>query len=384
MEQKEKFIIVGLIGVAVVCAFLLIQSAGDRQQLTHERDELKKENVSLTLKIDRFTADLRAYQDKINSLNADLDKAYQDKAEFEKKYILVNKAREELVEKLKSQARPALAVQETQQSSAPQANDVYWADILKTKTDLELQLNNLRGELKKLQIDNEQLQREKGSFELELNNLKREKDDLSRQLDYNKKLLDSLAQELVREKNDKTQIQDSYKLIRNENSVLTRQINRLNLRKVDLERKLQEANEERSNLEHRAQEMEVMLTERLNQINNLKERIESVRSGEPLKGQKQESVNLPAIVVKPKDPAYYHQDDTGSSLIGKIMAVNKENNFVIIDLGEEAGVKVGDTLRVYRNDKPIANIEVTQVRRNISACDIKQQGSTIKIGDTVR
>ena len=248
---------------------------GDKQQLTRERDELKKENVSLASKIDRLTVDLRGYQDKIHSLNVELEKAYQDKIEFEKKYTLANKDREELVEKLKTQARPVPVVQEVQQSFTPQTNDAYWAGILKAKADLEFQLNNARGELKKLQIDNEQLQREKASFELELNNLKRENDDLSRQLDYNKKLLDSLAQELVREKNDKTQIQDSYKLIRNENSVLTRQINSLNLRKADLERKLQETNEQRVSLEHRAKEMEAKLTERLNQINNLKERIES-------------------------------------------------------------------------------------------------------------
>jgi len=306
---------------------------------------------------------------------------------LDKKYEQANKAREELVEKLKTQMhQPRVASQETQQSFTPQTNDAYWAGILKAKTDLEFQLNNVRVDLKKLQIDNEQLQREKSAFELELNNLSRERDDLSRQLDYNKKLLDSVAQELVREKNDKTQIQDSYKLIRNENSVLSRQISSLNTRKTDLERKLQEIQEEKSGLERRASEMESMLTERLSQINNLKERIENAKSGvkDAVKAEKKDAVELPAIVVKPKTPAPQNQDDTGSSLIGRIMAVNKDNNFVIIDLGEEAGTKVGDSFRVYRNDKPIANIEAIQVRRNISACDIKKQGSAIKIGDTVR
>ena len=165
---------------------------------------------------------------------------------------------------------------------------------------------------------------------------------------------------------------------------MSRQITSLNTRKADLERKLQEIQDEKTGLERRASEMESMLTERLNQINNLKERIESAKAGGPVKEEKKESVDLPAIVVKPKDPAPYNQDDTGSSLMGRIMAVNKDNNFVIIDLGEEAGVKVGDSFRVYRNDKPIANIEAIQVRRNISACDIKKQGSAIKIGDSVR
>jgi len=79
MEQKAKIIIVGLIGITVACAFLLIQSLGDKQQLARERDELKSENTSLTSKIDKLTGDLRGYQSKISSLTEELQKAYQDK-----------------------------------------------------------------------------------------------------------------------------------------------------------------------------------------------------------------------------------------------------------------------------------------------------------------
>ena len=384
MEQKAKFIIVGLIGVTVVCAFLVIQSLGIKQQLTREKDELKSENISLTAKIDKLTGSLRSYESKISSLSNDLEKAYQEKAELDKKYEIANKAREELVEKLKARAQqPQVIMREPQQSPAPQANDAYWAGILKAKTDLELQLGNVRNDLKNLQIDNEQLQREKSNFELELNGLMRERDDLSRQLDYNKKLLDSLAQELVREKNDKTQIQDSYKIIRNENAVLSRQLASLNTRKTDLERKLQEMDSEKNTLARRVSEMESMLAGRLTQINTLKDGIGSVNAP-AVREESKGSVELPAIVVKPKDSAAPGTEETGSTLMGKVMAVNKENNFVIIDLGEEAGVKVGDAFRIYRKDKPIANVEVIQVRRNISACDIKKQGVVIKIGDTVR
>jgi chromosome segregation ATPase len=387
MESKAKFIIVGLIGVTVICLFLFVQSFGAKQQLARERDELKAENTSLTAKMDKLSSSLRGYESRINFLTEELNKVSQEKADLDKKYELTNKAREELIEKLKSQARQQPQAFKTQESQQPsftsQSNDAYWADILKLKTDLEIQLANVRSELKTLQINNEQLQRDKGTFNLELSNLKHERDDLSRQLDYNKKLLDSMAQELVREKNDKTQIQDSYKLIRNENALLTRQLSSLNDRKANLEKDLQGLKEDRGSLERRISEMESMLTDKLTQINGLKNRIESVKSGVPVDMEK-EAVELPAIVVKPKVTSPKQQEETGSTSMGRVMAVNKENNFVIIDLGEEAGVKVGDALRVYRSDNPIANVEVIQVRRNISACDIKKQGSAIKIGDTVR
>ena len=386
MEQKAKMIIAGLIGVAAICLFLFIQTFGIKQQLTRERDDLKSENTSLTAKVDKLSSNLRGSEEKIRSLSSDLDRVSQEKAELDRKYELIKREREELAEKLKNQKQKQTEnTDRDSQSFVPQTDDAYWAGILKAKTDLEFQLSNVRNDLRTLQINNEQLQRDKSTSEIELNNLKREKADLSRQLDYNKKLLDSIAQELVREKNDKTQIQDSYKTIHNENAILSRQLASLNTRKVNLERNLQELNEDKNVLKRRISEMESMLTDKLTQINGLKGRIEGAKSGTPaVVEEKKESIELPAIVVKPQSGASGVQQEPGSNLIGRVMAVNKDNNFVIIDLGEESGVKVGDALRVYRADKPIANIEAIQVRRNISACDIKKQGTPIKIGDIVR
>ncbi|MFA5287186.1 MAG: hypothetical protein WC394_02820 [Candidatus Omnitrophota bacterium] len=384
MEQKAKFIIIGLIGVTVICLFLFIQALGAKQQLTRERDDLKSENTSLTAKIDKLASNLRGYEEKIQSLSSELDGVSQEKAELDRKYELIRKEREALAEKLKNQKQKQSENADREpQGFISRADDAYWASILKAKTDLEFQLGNVRNELRALQINNEQLQRDKSTSEIELNNLKRERADLSRQLEYNKKLLDSIAQELVREKNDKTQIQDSYKTIHNENSILSRQLASLNTRKVNLERNLQGLKEDKDTLKRRVSEMESMLTEKLTQINGLKGRIEGVKSGMPVEEIK-ESIELPAIVVKPQPGAPGGQEEFGATLMGRVMAVNKDNNFVIIDLGDDAGIKVGDALRVYRADKPIANIEAMQVRRNISACDIKKQGAPIKIGDIVR
>ncbi len=385
MEQKAKLIIVGLIGVTVICLFLFIQALGGKQQLTRERDDLKAENTSLTAKVEKLSVNLRGYEERIRSLSTDLDKVSQEKAELDRKYELVKKERETLAEHIKKQKQkePESSGQESQ-SYVPKTDDAYWAGILKAKTELEFQLGTVRNELRTLQINNEQLQRDKSTSEIELNNLKREKADLSRQLDYNKKLLDSIAQELVREKNDKTQIQNSYKTIHNENAILSRQLSSLNTRKVNLERNIQELNEDKNLLKRRISEMESMLTDKLTQINGLKGRIENVKSGAAPVEEKQESIELPAIVVKPQAGASGTEEPQGATLMGKVMAVNKDNNFVIIDLGDEAGLKVGDSLRVYRADKPIANIEAIQVRRNISACDIKKQGTPIRIGDIVR
>ena len=57
---------------------------------------------------------------------------------------------------------------------------------------------------------------------------------------------------------------------------------------------------------------------------------------------------------------------------------------MIIDLGQDAGIKMGDTFKVYKQGKAIGTIEVVQVRQTISACDIKEEITAIEAGDTVR
>ena len=70
--------------------------------------------------------------------------------------------------------------------------------------------------------------------------------------------------------------------------------------------------------------------------------------------------------------------------LGKILSVNQENNFVIVDLGASSGIRIGDTLSVYRGTKYIASLEVIQVRKDICAADIREKGAKIKAGDIIR
>jgi len=385
MEQKAKLIIIGLIIVTIASLALLVQVSSTKQELIRERDDLKTENTKLNSNLDKLKSSISSYESRITSLSGDLANVNQQKADLEKRYELVNRAREDLIQKLKEQQSQKPSVTESRVEYTPQNNDAYWAEVLRAKNEMELQLNNVRAELKSLQMSNEQLQREKSNIELDLNSLKREKEDLKRQIEYNQKLVESISKELVTEKNDKTQIQDSYKLVRNENAMLSRQLQSLNNRKINLDKKIQELTESKGSLERRLSEMESMLTDRVTQIEQFKGKVEAVKTGEPVEGrEKKESVELPAIVVRPQADQPSRSVNPDAGFIGRVLAVNKDNNFVIIDLGQDSGLKVGDAFKIYRDEKPVASVEVTQVRRSISACDIKKEMSPIKIGDTVR
>ena len=377
MQDKTKFIIIGLIGLLVISIFIGLQAFGGKQVAERERDALKKENDSLAMKVNESFQEGQRFRDKLNGLSEAMDKVTQEKDELQGKYLAVMKEREELAEKLK--VKPAVA---TMASPAPLADDAYWAGILKDKTDLELQIDNLRKDFRDMQIKNEELQRDKATLELEVRNQMRERQDYKRQMEYNQKLMDSISQDLVREKNDKFQIEDSLKTIKAENLTLRSQLKSLNNRKIVLERKLAGLQAKSVNLEKGFNQMGDVLKDKMSQIDSLKRQVEPARvSTFPLE-KKEESVELPAIVVRPQ--AGVAVEEAPSSLSGKVIAVKRDNNFVIVDLGENDGLAVGNTLQVFRNTEMIADIEIIQARKDISACDIKKETTPIKIGDAVR
>jgi len=386
MEQRTKFIIIGLAGFSVICLLLFAQAISQKQILVRESSDLKSENAALLSKSGQLENDLRANQGKIESLKAERDNGVDELNNLQSKYESAVKARDELIEKLKaqSQRQQEMGVSHAPVTQVSEGNDAYWGQILKAKTDLELQLANIRVDLKSMQISNESLQRQKSVLEMDVNSLRNEKKDLLRQLDYNQKLLDSMSQEVVREKNDKVGIQGTFKTLSASNEVLNRQLKSLSGRKMILDQKIQNLQEGKSTVEKRLNEMDVMLTDRISQIDSLKNELDAIKSGKPVAAleKKRESVELPAIVVR-SSPSLGKAEEA-PVFGGKILAINADNNFVVIDLGASSGVKIGDSFNVYRAQKVIGSIAVIQVRDNISACDIKRTSAPLRIGDNIK
>ncbi len=70
----------------------------------------------------------------------------------------------------------------------------------------------------------------------------------------------------------------------------------------------------------------------------------------------------------------------------QVLSVNRQFNFVVINLGMRDRVKVGDTLRVEQNGKLTGRIKVEKLYENFSACSILEEAAPNKIneGDLVR
>jgi chromosome segregation ATPase len=384
MLQKTKLIIIGLGLLFFISVIINLQVYRAQRIAEQERQALQGDNSSLNKQLETAKGSNRQLDEQLSQLKRDVERIQKEKEEVARRYEMVNKEKEELIEKLKAKA--SQQVEEKKPTAPPSAGEeAYWAGVLKTKTDLELQLATLKSELKDLQITSEQLNREKGIVDLELKNFTRENQDLKQKVAYDQKVIDSISQELVREKSSKMQLEESAKFTKSENNVLRKQLRSLSSRKIDLERKVDELQTRSRSIEDNYSKLETILKEKILQLGEFKKQMDATRpEGLPQQApvMQSDSVELPPIVVRPQQQDAYRQESTQRT--AEVLLVNRENNFVVISFGDESGLKVGDILQVYRDARPIASIEVIQLRRNFSACDIKREDVSIKVGDKVK
>ncbi|MBN1912827.1 MAG: hypothetical protein JW788_00345 [Candidatus Omnitrophica bacterium] len=396
MDEKKKFLItVAAFGAALLMAvFFILQIYNAKVILEREKEILVSENTSLGQKVEGLHKDKKALEEKITALENDLGKITQQKDAVQKERDearrqceLIIKEKEELLAEIDDLRLKQSPGTEKTDSNISFAQDAYWAQVLKEKTDLAAQIDSLRAELRDLHINNEQLKAEKSSLELDFSNILREKQDFEQQL----KKLDVAAYELLQEKNTNFQLRDNIKSIKGENSNLRKELKILTNYKLRLEGRIKQLEEEREGLERKFNEMQIFLENRLSQASDIRSELDNLRyqTQKETKSTEQKkdysAIELPPIVVR---PAAEGASDSLAALpgfyAGKIISVNRENNFVIIDLGQDDGVRRGDIFKIYRKNQEMGTIEVIQVRKDISACDIKEENVAIKAGDSVK
>jgi hypothetical protein len=70
---------------------------------------------------------------------------------------------------------------------------------------------------------------------------------------------------------------------------------------------------------------------------------------------------------------------------GKVLAINPDHGFVVVDLGRADGLPSGAMLQVVHGDQAIATLSVLEIRDVMAACNIKDvaDGQKIEINDPV-
>ena len=225
--------------------------------------------------------------------------------------------------------------------------------------------------------------------EEELSDLKIKERVTEAELEKSKKKISALELQI---KDDQTKIDtltqqlEQEKAARQEGLTETEQLRtdleqQKNLRS-DLENKLVQAKDDGKRLQAQLKELESKKSELETKIKEME-------------AKSQEGVELGTIVVSPETaiPAQAAMEvrpekkenvpfssSTPKALEGKILVVNKEYNFVVINLGSRDGVDLGDKFFVYHNNKYIGDIQIEKIHDSMAAAgfsspDIKDKVS---------
>lgn len=225
------------------------------------------------------------------------------------------------------------------------------------------------------------LENQKRLTEGKLEESKKTAADLQLKLQEAKTKMDSLTDELAQEKSARTETSnqlEQYKSDLQQQKSLRR----------DLEEKLKGAQEEGKKIKEQLKIIQQQKTALEEKIKNAEVGSEGVELGEVVVN------NEPVVTIEnpaksKSGPAVKEKAGKKTAaqekiLEGKIMVVNREFNFVVINLGSKDNVKVGDEFSVSRDGKSIGDVKVEKVHETMSAAGfIPQLKDLIKENDKI-
>lgn len=395
MQDKIKYIVIGL---AVLVILIVIMFLGLKvKALEKERQMLQDQNAGLNQQVSTMTADNAKLQKKVQEVSKTLEEASAQRADLQKKYDVLVQERDALaseITRLKDDTAKAVAVasaaaQPAAAPVAPSLNDAYLAGLLKQKADLEVQVSMMRDQFAALKAANDKLILEKNELSAEVGNLTRETQDIQQTSVYNQKMVDNLTQELAREKTDKLEIAKRLKSLKADNRQLRMQIQTLGDRKLSLEKKLADMQSKNSALESSLASMELYVKQQMFKMDDIRAQMEDARGASAARPVQQEkragkkdAIQLPPIVVRPQQQSTAPKADFGTQ--ARIISVDRDNNFVVVNIGQANDLKTGDVLQVFRDGQAIGSVQVIQTRERIAACDITEEKSPLRAGDLVK
>lgn len=207
--------------------------------------------------------------------------------------------------------------------------------------------------------DLETVKVEKRAVQENLEKSRRTTDELNIQLKDAYKKAESLNRQLEEAKREKDQVYAQTESLMK-----------------DLQSKLQQKDDEKRGLEQRQTQMQ-------NEIDNLQAKIQSLQAEKAAEPKKE--VELGKIVVATEQASAQIRPQAAPPLEGKVLVVNKDYDFAVINLGSRDGVNIGQTFSVSCDNKDIGDIQVEKIQDTMSACAFvsKEIKNKVKEGDRV-
>ncbi len=384
MDKKIRILLVcvGLASLATVgiAVWTYFSAQNEVGKYARKQGELEKQTKYLQEKLNTSQEETNSWRRKSESVSATLDKLGKEYTLLKTEYDSLLQEKNSLVEQRDSLAEQnqqldeqleqlnqlyAQALEEAK-SAAP---DASLSALLEEKADLEAEVTELK---RKISLQEEQIATmamageagAAGGETLPWQNLQKEVTMLEGKLEQARNASQGLEGELARAK---TQLQAAVE----ERDRLAGQL-----------AKIQET------LAQRLTELNQALSQTKEQTQTAAEEISQPQIPKPA------AIQLSPIIVKagpvlsetltkasvvPAAPTLHkaeisEEEEQGEpqGLAGRIITVNDQYKFVVIDIGRDDGVEDKMRFAVYRQGKKVGNIEVIETRKNIAACDIKE------------
>jgi len=267
-------------------------------------------------------------------------------------------------------------------------SDMFVAEMLKQRAGLEMEIDRLKNNMIPKDQEISRLKAESENKDIRLSALQKEKASIRQKLKNTEQVAQILSGDLLKEKNALNEDRAMSEKIAMENNALRSKISEFD----DIAKEYNGLLAEKENMKTKIARLESDIEYKDREIDKIKIALQkSAAMSQETRAEayhSPEEVDLPPIVAqktaKLTSPSLERISES-SELKGRVVTINKEHNFVVIDLGKQDGINIGNKFNVYRGDAFLGSVEIIQARDRIAAADIKDltEGMSIEINDTV-
>lgn len=220
----------------------------------------------------------------------------------------------------------------------------------------ERQLFLVKSEKQQLEEQLRELTEAKDQLEADVVKLTEQADQIAQQLAEERQAKDTLAKSVDNRQLEIDRLGKDLAQARSERETLTTQITQLQTQQQELQQRLADTEKAKGELEAKVLEL----------------------SGTP-------TVELDKIVVK-SDEATSAPAASRAQGEGQVIVVNREYDFIVMDLGKKQGLQVGQEFQIMRGDEVLGRVKVEKVYEELSAAAIlpESKKDSIREGDLVR
>ena len=333
------------------------------ERLNREVTASNRKNIELETKLDVVKKEFAILESRNEDLKSEYKELLKEKGDLDKELVRVKKGKFFVEKRLKEMG-----------------SERFVANLLREKVSLEVELKRLMGLLEPKNSEREKLKVENMDLSVKVSKLEKENFMLEQKIADSSQIAEALSLDLLKEKSRGEEGVQEFEDVKAENHLLRAKLE-------EFEEAIGKFDKLLAGKEDQIERLKVVFARHQAQMGVDEIRAETY--------QAPSEVELPPIFVEGKYPARSTTRTDTSPLEkitnlssysrGRIITINREHDFVVIDLGRRDSVNVGTYFDVYKGGLVIGSIEVIQIRDRISACDIKhvKDGYKIEVDDLI-